>query len=113
MWLCRDLKSLTGLRLLGFNDQALELDTLALKADKRFQELSQDAEEHFLDIDLSDQHKAFIRHCGGTLNETEIQRNEKKLAKVKSKTMVQQHWMKPVLYLKKAMIFRILQRNVV
>ncbi|MFW1806434.1 AAA family ATPase [Acinetobacter ursingii] len=75
------LKSLTGLRLLGFNEQALELDSLALKADKRFQELSQEAETHFLDTDLADQHKAFIRHCGGTLNETEIQRNEKKLAK--------------------------------
>ena len=75
------IKSLTGLRLLGFNEQALELDSLALKADKRFQELSQEAETHFLDTDLADQHKAFIRHCGGTLNETEIQRNEKKLAK--------------------------------
>ncbi|WP_288414647.1 AAA family ATPase [uncultured Acinetobacter sp.] len=75
------LKSLTGLRLLGFNEQALELDTLALKADKRFQELSQEAEDHFAEIDLIDKHKAFIRHCGGTLNETEIARNEKKLAK--------------------------------
>ncbi|MCU4414046.1 AAA family ATPase [Acinetobacter sp. WU_MDCI_Axc73] len=75
------LKSLTGLRLLGFNDQALELDTLALKADRRFQELSQEAENHFADADLTAQHKAFIRHCGGTLNETEILRNEKKLAK--------------------------------
>ncbi|MAK29097.1 AAA family ATPase [Acinetobacter sp.] len=75
------LKSLTGLRLLGFNEQALELDALALKADKRFQELSQEAEDHFAEIDLADQHKAFIRHCGGTLNETEISRNEKKLLK--------------------------------
>ncbi|WP_119025772.1 AAA family ATPase [Acinetobacter soli] len=75
------LKSLTGLRLLGFNEQALELDTLALKADKRFQELSQEAEDHFAEIDLTDKHKTFIRHCGGTLNETEIARNEKKLAK--------------------------------
>ena len=33
------LKSITGLRLLGFNDQALELDSLAIKADRRFQEL--------------------------------------------------------------------------
>jgi len=30
-------------------------------------------------------HKAFIRHCGGTLNETEIQRNEKKIAKAGNK----------------------------
>lgn len=79
------LKSLSGLRLLGFNLQALELDSLALKADRRFQELSNEAEDKFLDVDLSLQHKAFIRHCGGTLNEAEIQRNQKKIAKTTSK----------------------------
>jgi ATP-dependent exoDNAse (exonuclease V) alpha subunit len=75
------LKSISGLRLLGFNEQALELDSLAIKADKRFQELSGEAEQHYELTDLSAQHKAFIRHCGGTLNEVEIERNEKKLAK--------------------------------
>ncbi|WP_314295847.1 AAA family ATPase [Acinetobacter schindleri] len=75
------LKTLDGLRLKGFNEQALELDSLAIKADRRFQELSSEAEEHFENIDLTKQHNAFIRHCGGTLNETEIQRNETKLAK--------------------------------
>ncbi|WP_436912783.1 AAA family ATPase [Acinetobacter schindleri] len=75
------LKTLDGLRLKGFNEQALELDSLAIKADRRFQELSSEAEEHFENIDLTKQHNAFIRHCGGTLNEIEIQRNEKKLAK--------------------------------
>lgn len=75
------LKSIDGLRLLGFNDQALELDPLAIKADRRFQELSEEAEVHFADVNLEVQHKAFIRHCGGTLNETEITRNEKKIAK--------------------------------
>lgn len=71
------LKSLTGLKLLGFNEQALELDSLAVKADRRFQELSKEAEDNFANVDLTAQHKAFIRHCGGTLNETEISRNEK------------------------------------
>ena len=75
------LKSLSGLRLLGFNSQALELDSLALKADRRFQELSAEAEAHFAEQDLTLQHNAFIRHCGGTLNTAEIQRNEKKIAK--------------------------------
>ncbi|HCA5144420.1 TPA: AAA family ATPase [Acinetobacter baumannii] len=75
------LKSLTGLKLLGFNEQALELDSLAVKADRRFQELSKEAEDNFANVDLTAQHKAFIRHCGGTLNETEISRNEKKLAR--------------------------------
>lgn len=75
------LKSLRGLRLLGFNQQALELDSLAIKADRRFQELSTEAEENFENVDLTTQHNAFIRHCGGTLNTTEIARNEKKLSK--------------------------------
>lgn len=75
------LKSLTGLKLLGFNEQALELDSLAIKADRRFQELSAEAEANFENIDLTTQHNAFIRHCGGTLNATEIARNEKKIAK--------------------------------
>ncbi|GJC30489.1 helicase [Acinetobacter sp. KAM398] len=75
------LKSLSGLRLLGFNSQALELDSLAIKADRRFQELSEEAETHYALMDLTQQHNAFIRHCGGTLNETEILRNEKKIAK--------------------------------
>ncbi|WP_445346376.1 AAA family ATPase [Acinetobacter bohemicus] len=80
------LKALNGLKLLGINQQALELDSLAIKADRRFQELSDEAENHFELIDLIPQHKAFIRHCGGTLNETEIQRNEKKIAKSAGKT---------------------------
>ncbi|WP_374668070.1 AAA family ATPase [Acinetobacter sp.] len=75
------LKALAGLRLLGINDQALELDSLAVKADRRFQELSAEADLHFENADFTAQHKAFIRHCGGTLNEYEIERNEKKLAK--------------------------------
>ena len=80
------LKSINGLRLLGFNDQALELDSLAIKADRRFQELSNEAIEHYLEADLTQQHNSFIRHCGGTLNATEIERNEKKQAKSAGKT---------------------------
>ncbi|MQW91138.1 AAA family ATPase [Acinetobacter wanghuae] len=79
------LKSLDGLRLKGFNEQALELDSLAIKADRRFQELSNEAEDHFENIDLTPQHKAFIRHCGGTLNDVEIERNEKKIARSSGK----------------------------
>ena len=80
------LKSINGLRLLGFNEQALELDSLAIKADRRFQELSNEAEQHYADTDLTQQHNAFIRHCGGTLNATEIERNEKKIARNAGKT---------------------------
>jgi ATP-dependent exoDNAse (exonuclease V) alpha subunit len=80
------LRSLAGLRLLGMNEQALELDSLAVKADRRFQELSHEIELNFENVDLTPQHNAFIRHCGGTLNETEIARNEKKLLKGKKQS---------------------------
>ena len=72
------LKSLDGLKLIGFNDDALALDSLAIKADRRFQELSDEAEQHFEHIDLTKQQQAFIRQCGGTLNPKEIKRNESK-----------------------------------
>lgn len=74
------LKSLNGLKLLGYNDEALALDPLAMKADQRFQELSHEAQGHFEHADLTVQHNAFIRHCGGTLNEVEIAKNQRKLA---------------------------------
>lgn len=79
------LKALSGLRLLGLNSIALELDSLALKADKRFQELSHEAEIAFLHADLTSQHKAFIRHCGGISNEQEIEKNTQRLAQKKEK----------------------------
>lgn len=81
------LKSLSGLRLLGFNQQALELDSLAIKADARFQELSHTAETQFIHADLTQQHRTFIRHCGGTLNEQEIARNEKKISSKAKQSM--------------------------
>ncbi|KAA8734851.1 AAA family ATPase [Acinetobacter qingfengensis] len=73
------LKSIEGLKLIDFNPQALVLDSLAVKADARFQQLSKEAEQHFCDMDLSKQHNAFIRRCGGTLNTVDIARNERKL----------------------------------
>lgn len=47
------LKSLGGLRLLGMNEQALQLDSLAIKADRRFQELSEEADVHFENADFT------------------------------------------------------------
>ncbi len=75
------LKSLDGLKLVDFSYAALELDSLAVKANARFLELSAEAEQHFAEIDLQKQHDAFVRRCGGTLNSTEIQRQEVKLKK--------------------------------
>lgn len=78
------LKHLAGLRLLGLNQAALQLDPLAMKADKRFLELSVAAEQHgqtFTKAELKEMHQAFIKKCGGTLNTYIINQNEKRLKK--------------------------------
>ena len=74
------LKSLTGLRLVGFNKTALAVDTLAFKADKRFQELSVEEEGRFNQLELDKQSATFIEYCGGLTDPKAIQRfkNKKK-----------------------------------
>lgn len=75
------LKSLEGLRLLGFNDMALQLDSLAFKADQRFLELSAEAEQAWADRDAKTLHEQFVQRCGGSLLMSEIEKYEKQLAK--------------------------------
>lgn len=77
------LKTLEGLRLLGLNQTALELDRLAMKADQRFRELSEEAEQEWLGLDAGSQHTAFIRQCDGLVNPVEISRNEKRMGEKK------------------------------
>lgn len=72
------LKSLEGLQLQSFNQTALQVDGLALKADKRFQELSLEA-EHGLDYsELEKKAVAFIKYCGGITDLESIKRHKKK-----------------------------------
>lgn len=76
------LKSLDGLRLLGINETALQLDSLALKADKRFLELSNQAEQVWAEKDASQSHQEFIKRCGGSLDADEIAKYEKRQQKI-------------------------------
>lgn len=59
------LQSIEGLRLTGLCESALTLDPLAIKADKRFQELSAEIEPRFL-IELTKDHTAFLKRCRPT-----------------------------------------------
>ena len=73
------LKELESLKLLGFNQTAIEVDALALKADKRFQELSADnVIKYFDDTQLEKEAKEFIEWCGGLTDPKEIERHAKK-----------------------------------
>ena len=58
------LKNLQGLRLLGFNSVALQVDGLAYKADLRFQELSAEAVSDFNEDELKRMSKKFISTHG-------------------------------------------------
>ena len=80
------LKELANLKLLGFNNTALEVDGLALKADKRFKELSSDNEIRFMDdTQLEKDAKEFVEWSGGLTNEKEIEKHAKKAKSKKFK----------------------------
>ncbi len=79
------LKDLDGLQLAGFNEIALAVDPLAAKADKRFQELSTEADAKFEFDTLLKEAKAFVKHCGGITDSNEV----KKVAKKRKEKMQQ------------------------
>ncbi len=78
------LKKLENLKLLGINQMALQVDSLAFKADCRFQELSAKAEQENKTAELEKAAKQFIKKCGGTTDEKEILKQKGKI-KTKSK----------------------------
>jgi len=77
------LKSIEGLKLLGLNSKALEVDQLAFRADKRFQELSKEADL----IPIEEYKKDWEDHIlssGGTVDPKEIKKTKlKRQAKAK------------------------------
>ncbi|MCB0735054.1 MAG: AAA family ATPase [Flavobacteriales bacterium] len=72
------LKSVSGLRLLGYNELALEVDELALKADIRFQQLSKQLDDA-TDLNvLSEEADRFVRRCGGLTSPADIRKHQRK-----------------------------------
>lgn len=60
------LRDMESLYLEGFNSLALELDALALKADRRFRELSQIADTNWSIEELEKRFDTWVEICGGT-----------------------------------------------
>ncbi|MGV4538921.1 helix-turn-helix domain-containing protein [Ornithobacterium rhinotracheale] len=89
----RDLEELT---LLGVNEVAMQLDELAFKADKRFLELSDWADDTFSTEDLKREHIPFIVKCGGqiepvkVLSQTETKEKGKKSTLIITKEMLEE-----------------------
>lgn len=80
------VKGLDGLQLNGFNNTALEVDGLALKADLRFQELSREVEAVFEEEVLEVKARNFVKKSGGISDKDEIRENRKNLEKGKKVT---------------------------
>lgn len=73
------LKDIENLKLLGFNATAISVDGLALKADKRFQELSSENEIRFInEKDLAKEATEFVEWCNGLTDPKEIEKHAKK-----------------------------------
>lgn len=67
------LKNLEGLKLLGINQHAFVVDELAAKADRRFKQLSKEA-EMFDTKNLESEAQKHILKSGGTLDEQKIKK---------------------------------------
>ena len=77
------VKNLEGLSLIDFNQTALQVDPLALRADQRFQELSSESEEAFDEGEYKVLASEFVRRCGGISDPEEIRSNREQLEKGK------------------------------
>lgn len=75
------VKGLNGLQLKAFNNTALEVDGLALMADRRFQELSSEVEASIEMEDLEIKARNFVKKSGGVIDKDEIRENRKNLEK--------------------------------
>lgn len=73
------LRDLSGLKLRGLNQTALEVDELAMRADFRFRELSQEWDDSLDEKDLANEFRSFIVHCGGITDKKELAKQKEKL----------------------------------
>tara|TARA_B100000809_G_scaffold243810_1_gene269171 strand:- start:2405 stop:4081 length:1677 start_codon:yes stop_codon:yes gene_type:complete len=81
------LKKLENLQLLGLNEMALRVDSLANKADGRFQELSGDSDNEFTMDELDLIGKVFIRDVGGLIDKREITKHKNRVKEKENSKM--------------------------
>jgi hypothetical protein len=78
------LRDLNGLRLMGINRRAIEVDGLAVKADHRFRELSEEADSFEEEVYQQDWNK-HIKLSGGTTDKKELKKHQDKQKAKKQK----------------------------
>ncbi|MFA9485712.1 MULTISPECIES: AAA family ATPase [unclassified Moraxella] len=80
------LRSLDGLKLLGFNQKSLLLDEWVFRVDKRFWEIAAEQEAEFLMLDnntLDKLHLDFVIACQGITSKETVYQNEMRLLEQK------------------------------
>lgn len=87
------IKSIQGLRLMGLNKIALQVDWLALDVDKKLKEFSRLSElkfQSFSEKEKSAMEEEFIVYCGGSILRNEIKKNKRKLKQEGSEIKISQ-----------------------
>lgn len=77
------IKNIEGLKLMGFNDNALSVDSLILSIDPRIKQASKKASdkiEAYEDTHLKAIELSYIQRLGGTIDKKEIEKEKKVLA---------------------------------
>lgn len=74
------LRSLEGLKLTGINQRAFEADSLVLKADNRFRELSEQCDNGLSTQALQNDFLNFILQCGGSPEAVKVKVKKEKKA---------------------------------
>ncbi|WP_323843150.1 AAA family ATPase [Moraxella sp. Pampa] len=88
------LRSLEGLKLLGFNQKSLLLDEWVFRVDKRLQELAAEQEKKFSTLNadtLAKIHDTFIHVCDGITRKDVILANEKRMIAEKQAIVQRKH----------------------
>ncbi len=78
------IKNIEGLKLMGFNDNALSVDTLILSIDPRIKQASKKASEKIESLEenqLNAIQLSYIQKLGGTIDEKEINKEKEILSK--------------------------------
>lgn len=74
------VRTLTGMKVLGLNSQALLVDPRVVNRDAHFKEESEDVDATFDVMDeeaILEHHKGYVRAAGGTWKEGEVKTNQK------------------------------------
>jgi len=85
------VRSIKGVRLLGYNDHALSIDSSVVARDQAFKDQSSNAQKRLSITDaetIKKRHNQFIEHMGGSIDEVEPKKRTKQTTYEKTKALI-------------------------